>query len=281
MNDEQASTMIAMGFDKELATRALSQANGDLELAIEKALSQDKDINTDLHYDYDIVSTQISQYSLDGRSACTCIALRAASDLLYLLSRADRSSDMKRLMTQECLESIIIKGCNDYHSLQKKRQSHLADDHIHMSAEDVLEAAHDSDVSYQITSTCDVRQGILNHPVIGIHQTLCDCHQESGLKNSSVWTAIVFTKVPETVCVLLPPLSSRDMNEQKFLLLDSHPRPSLGIHGGYALFFNSLDALTQKLSIIFPAVDLGNDDFMSQMYNAFDAYSFQMTPTTV
>jgi hypothetical protein len=288
MVDDKISLMISMGFDKDSARRFLMEAGGDLEIAIEKALSQGQDHSTftsgpcrnqDLSHDTEIVSALISQYSLDGRSACTCIALRAASDLLHAFSKTDTPSEIKRLITTECLETIITKGCNDYHCLKKRNKSNGSDDHDHMSAENVLKEAHDCGIFYRLTSICDVRQGILNHSVIGMYQILGDCYQESRLKNDSKWTAVVITKVPETICVFLPP--SNVHKEHKFLLLDSHSRPSFGIQGGYVWFCDSLEALVQKISVLFPFLDMGNDNFMSQMYNAFDVYTFQMASTNM
>jgi hypothetical protein len=97
-----------------------------------------------------------------------------------------------------------------------------------MNAEDVLKAVQDC--------TCNVKQRILNHTSVEMYQILCNCYQERGLKFSSKWTAVVITKVPDTICAVLSPLFPSDNRKHIFLLFDSNPRPSLGIQGGYIWF---------------------------------------------
>jgi hypothetical protein len=68
------------------------------------------------------------------------------------------------------------------------------------------------------------------------------------------------------------------MDLSPFILVDSHPRPGLGIEGAYVKFHSSLDSLVSTLMTdIFPFTHLGNDqeendDWMTAMYNSFDVY---------
>lgn len=121
------------------------------------------------------------------------------------------------------------------------------------------------------------RQGVLssgmNHP-LGLETLLSQCQADNT--NPESYLAVIITKPPETVTVLLPPSPSLH-----YILLDFHPRPNqLSPHfpaGSYALFHPNLNSLVTSLKHFFPVTELGNDipEMMAMMYNSFDAYPFR------
>jgi hypothetical protein len=114
---------------------------------------------------------------------------------------------------------------------------------------------------------------------MGFESILSQCQTDG---TTQPYVAVIITKPPETVLVLLPSLASKAIsaNHQSFVLLDSHPRPNqLTPHnpsGSYALFHSNLPSLVRSLEEIFPVVDLGSDvnEMMVMMYNSFDVYPF-------
>jgi len=224
--------------------------------------------------------------------------------------------EARKFFTAERLQSLLCHGVEMYRVLKNGHQqqqgigsSSLAVDTDHFSPEDVL-ALLDStttlaqwNVSLKLLD-CGIKQGLLRRrdindaksshqraepAIMGLKEILDDCHhlvsqqQEESLGGNE-WMCAIITKPPETICVLLPPLRKRDdsfQETQPFILVDSHPRPGLGIEGAYAKFHSSLDSLVTTLSTdIFPFTDLGNDDdneagdWMTAMYNSFDLYPF-------
>ena len=115
---------------------------------------------------------------------------------------------------------------------------------------------------------------------MGLEAVLSQCQADAI--DSQAYIAVVITKPPETVLVLLPPLtSSASGSNSSYILLDSHPRPQQLIphcpSGSYALFHPTLSSLVSSIKQIFPVTELGNDipEMMAMMYNSFDAYPFQ------
>ena len=103
------------------------------------------------------------------------------------------------------------------------------------------------------------------------------------MESSESYIAVVITKTPETVLVILPTQSSGASNTNaNFILIDSHPRPQqLAPHyptGSYALIRPTLSSLVASLKEIFPITDLGDGvpELMQMMYNSFDIYPFQL-----
>lgn len=159
---------------------------------------------------------------------------------------------------------------------------------------------------------CGIRQGLLHSqynmtpkPYHHTFQTatehatdlkgiLHDCHfvhqqeQEeeqvvNGNNYEEEWMCAIITKPPETVCVFLPPRKRVVVLQERlpYVLVDSHPRPGLGIESAYAKFHSSLESLVSTLTTdIFPFTHLGYDDeeqdWMTAMYNSFDVYPLRL-----
>lgn len=89
------------------------------------------------------------------------------------------------------------------------------------------------------------------------------------------YIAVVVTKPPETVCVLLPPTSAPPGS--KFIFFDSHSRPQFGYSGAYMVLCNDEMGLVSRLQAVFPslAMEGGGEDYMQMMYNMFEGSVFQ------
>ncbi|KAL7524021.1 hypothetical protein ACHAXR_000407 [Thalassiosira sp. AJA248-18] len=123
------------------------------------------------------------------------------------------------------------------------------------------------------------RQGVLSNSPgnpMGLEAVLSKCQTDATDPQSYI--AVVITKPPETVLVLLPPQTQS--SSSSYVLIDSHPRPQqISPHcptGSYALFHPTLASLVATIEQIFPVTELINvPEMMATMYNSFDAYSFQ------
>lgn len=222
------------------------------------------------------IACSISQYSVDqGRSACTCIALTGAALVLQEQHLKRDSSEV--MVTPELIQTMIVQGVDTYRQLNSKNTSGVE----HMSAEEVLAAASD----HQLLGCLrlregGVRQGLLSRDVshpLGLQALLEGCRSDHP---SDEWMAVLITKTPETVVVLLPPSASLN---QPFVLLDSHPRPQAfgtASENGYARLHANMAGLLQSLSAIFPPTDLGPDipELMATMYNSFDLVPLSYRP---
>ena len=279
MSDEAVAQLVAMGFDPGQGKLALGQSNGNLEQAVNLLLSGSPldgggssgggsggggGGSTTM-----VVGT-ISQYSIDqGRSACTCIALTAASKTLQNAN-----------ITPDLLQSMITEGVQHYQSISSSSTSSVE----HMSAEEVLQQDPNGE-RFKISCLGGPRQGVLNR----------DPNHEVGLRTSlqnirrdqppAEWMAVLLTKTPETVLLLLPPPKPSEAATQAgsdsnsppllFWLIDSHPRSAqLGTDTAYGKPHSSLGELCTSVETIFPLTDLGPDvpDMMAMMYNSFDLY---------
>lgn len=166
-----------------------------------------------------------------------------------------------------------------------------------MSAEDVLKAAAAGNNMFgNLTLTPGgIRQGILtaasrpsgstSSSGLGLADLLRSCQQEGVLPaGQSSWMAVVITKTPETVVVLLPSTQSQSSQSSSsqssslpYIIIDSHPRPGVVESGGGAyarMFLNGFDDLVAHLTTILPATELGPDipEMMAVLYNSFDLY---------
>ena len=241
-----------------------------------------------------MVQGPLSQYSIEnGRSACTCIALAAANEVLKgiiattTMAKQQQQQPyvtMETILSQDCLQTIIVQGVELYNNLL------LVDPSMeHKSAEEVLVTGCFPDLQQHGV----VQQGILsssssqqqrssaNSEPLGLYNLLRT--SQDGRAEGAEWTCALITKPPETVLVVLPPLvAPRDTTSGTplpFVLVDSHPRPQqFGAHQAYARFHTSLDDLVQEsLNRIFPCTNLGPDipPLMAAMYNQFDLYCFR------
>jgi hypothetical protein len=265
MSDEYAESLAmlqSMGFDAELSLHYLKMCNGSVERAANMLLQNPTDAppggETLLLAPHQsnapviVVQGPMSQYSVEnGQSACTCMALYAASNFLK------QSESPQEIITADFLQNMITKGV-DLH--QQVKNVSAVD---HLSAEQVLETGI---VDLELVG--GIRQGILSndpaHPQ-GLLASLTDCQAAVGSSSACV----VLTKTPETVLVCFAPPSS----PSPYILIDSHPRHQIGTEQAYALQCSSLQELVRNLGSIFPVTDLPDiPELMAIMYNSFDLY---------
>ena len=267
-SDEAVAQLVAMGFDPDQGKLALGQSNGNLEQAVNLLLSGSPlDGGEGGGGSTTMVVGTMSQYSVDeGRSACTCIALTAASKTLENPS-----------INQELIHSMITEGVQHYQSLSSSSTSSVE----HMSAEEVLQQ-DPAGTRFRLSSLSGgPRQGVLNRDPnhdFGLRKSLQNIRLDQPPEE---WMAVLMTKTPETVLLLFPPpkpAAARVGAESPpllFWLIDSHPRSAqLGTDTAYGKPHSTLDELCTSLEAIFPLTELGPDvpDMMSMMYNSFDLY---------
>lgn len=267
-NGQDVSQLTAMGFPEASAREALTAANGNLETAVNILLgvvnpasishsTPTATSNTTTSSEEnagETITCPISQYSVEnGRSACTCIALTAATMFLK-----------NPIINVSFLQDMINKGVENYQTLSSVSNVE------HLSAEEVLQKDHGQ--LFPLRSLDGIRQGILSndsqHP-LGLGSLLRSIRNEE----SNEWITILMTKTPETVLVCLPPLSASPA-AATYWLIDSHPRGHLGVESAYAKPHNNIESLIQSLERTFPCTDLGPDvpEMMAMMYNSFDLY---------
>jgi hypothetical protein len=272
--ESDVSQLTAMGFSEASAREALSSANGNIETAVNCLLGVDTAFApvaapaaeappTTMRTDSmeqkagGILTCPISQYSVEnGRSACTCIALAAATQFLKNPN-----------VNSEFLQNMIQQGVDSYQILSSVSAVE------HLSAEEVLQK--DQGQLFPLKSLGGgIRQGILsndrNHP-LGLESLLQGIRQEE----TKEWMVVLITKPPETVLVCLPPDS---LSPSSYWLIDSHPRSHLGAESAYAKLHDSLSSLVLSLEAIFPCTELGPDipEMMAMMYNSFDMYPLKI-----
>jgi hypothetical protein len=289
MNNEAVATLLSMGFDETQSLDALTECNGNVERAIDFLLgggffddtnvvgSSENHNNESAHTETNIIQSDVSQYTDPsvGRSACTSIALTLASRALTEL----RQGTVEDVINSVFLSDSIMQGLQSYNVLQQNNNSGVE----HLSVEEILQL---STAPMQAFSSLKLlldspRQGILSSAEnpLGLQSILSACRSDA--RNSQSYLAVVITKPPETVLVLLPP-NTASATQQKYVLLDSHPRPNqFAPHypsGSFALFHSDLQSLVGSLAEIFPVVDLGSDvnEMMAMMYNSFDVYPFEL-----
>jgi hypothetical protein len=272
-NDDAIQMITAMGFDVAQAQQALQASNGNVEHAVNFLLmggGASESASTGAGASASVSGASggasklvvggISQYSVDdGRSACTCIALTAATKFLQSPSEDN--------ITADSLQSMIVQGVEHYQQLSS--DTALSSSVEHLSPEEVLQHATQQFPLQMIPG--GIRQGILSpdsHHPLGLVSLLQAIRQEQP---PTKWMALLMTKTPETVCLLFPPPADSSTTGG-FWLVDSHPRS--GIEGSYAKSHSSLQELGASLQMIFPCTDLGPDvpEMMATMYNSFDLY---------
>lgn len=292
VNDEDVQQLIAMGFPQPLATDALQITGGNLEMAINHLLSSDDDASgvgssssmialpaepPSIRGTSEMAAKaggvlrgSTSQYNFpDGRSACTCIALTGAGFFLH-----DPN------ITPDLLDRMIAEGVRNYQRLSTLVNSSSSIEHL--SAEEVLQKDIGIPRVFPLEMIGGIRQGILSHDMhhpLGMKALLEGIRYEMaqrGEDQKEQWTCILVTKTPETVFLCFPPDS---VSPSSYWLVDSHPRPQLGLDTSYAKIHPSLDALLMSLQAIFPPTDLGSDipEMMAMMYNSFDLYQLRLS----
>lgn len=293
LNDTDIAQLTAMGFPLQDAKEALQITSGDLEMAVNHLLSggaataaatgtsfmiappaEPPSIpgTTDMAAKAGgVLRGSTSQYSVpEGRSACTCIALTGASMFLQ-----DPN------VTSDFLDQMIAEGVQNYRRLSSSVDSSSVE---HLSAEEVLQKDSGEHKVFPLETVGGIRQGILSHQMnhpLGMKALLEGIRHELALqpgfdKNDDQWTCILITKTPETIFICFPPDS---VSPSSYWLIDSHPRPQLGLGTSYAKIHPSLDGLVMSLHAIFPPTDLGSDvpEMMTMMYNSFDLYPLRLS----
>ena len=295
--DSDIAMLMSMGFDRNQSIRALNVC-GNVERAIDSLLSGSDCGGSGIvgsgnaNEDTNCVHSDISQYSDAslGRSACTAIALTMACNLLKETTTTPTAiHNPGRVLNPDFLESSIWEGISLYSVLLGSRKSDgvehsSVDEFLHacenysMSVDDGDDPNNNYNASKNILATLqqigEPHQGVLsNSPehLLGLEAILYLCQDQQS------YIAVVITKPPETVLVLLPP---RSFSSSSYVLLDSHPRPQLSPHypaGSYALIHPTLTGLVSSLKQIFPVTDLGDDvpEMMSMMYNSFECIKFK------
>ena len=312
MTDEgKLNLLVSMGFDVSQSQRALSLCNGDVDLAVDRILSghvpdasseqETRDRlsissipeNMNTTRSPQMIQTKISQYSIEnGRSACTCIALQTASTTLQILNeKCSRNESPTKFITQDHLQTVLISGIAMYNDLVNSNSDtsveHLSPGEVINSLKVQVAQKTNTNADIKIKSLGAVMQGVLtadngNGP-LGLKRIIEGCaSSKSESRKDDEWMALVITKTPETLCIFLPPKNfMADVGDSdsvhSFILIDSHPRPTLGTEGCYAICHSSMDDLITSLQKIFPVTELGNDvgEIMAAMYNSFDIYPLQ------
>jgi len=223
-----------------------------------------------------------SQYTFAdaGRSACTCIALTAASMFLR-----DQN------VTSSFLDRMIAEGVENYQKLvlSSGEESNQSSSVEHLSAEEILQK--DKGILFPVQSSIGsgssgaIHQGVLSHDLEnplgmkalleGIHNDFYQTRKRNGDPGGNdEWIVVLITKTPETVLVCLP---ADSVSPPSYWLIDSHPRPQLGLDTSYAKLHSTMDTLLLSLQSIFPPTDLGPDvpEMMAMMYNSFDLYPLE------
>ncbi|KAL3772243.1 hypothetical protein ACHAWO_012641 [Cyclotella atomus] len=283
--DEAIQALLSMGFNESQAFDALTENGGDLEQAVNFLLAggaasmvgggSGGGATSD---DTSIVHSEVSQYTDPsiGRSACTSIALTLASRVLTEM-HVNSMNNVQDIINSVFLSDAVMRGMQVCTELRAKNSSGVE----HLSVEEVMTI----DLPSQPFSSLKLmpnspRQGLLSSSrdnPLGLQSVLSACQLDA---TGHSYVAIVITKPPETVLILLPP-SAASAVQPKYVLLDSHPRPNnLAPHypsGSYALFHSDMQSLVRSLEELFPAVNLGSDvnEMMAMMYNSFDVYPFE------
>ncbi|KAK1743904.1 hypothetical protein QTG54_005501 [Skeletonema marinoi] len=285
--DESISLLLSMGFDSGSSQQALQICEGNVERAVECLLSGNISAGgttansgvTNSSSQLSLVQSDVSQYSNPlGRSACTVIALTLAYNCIGQFNYASPESFID--------STLLTRSINDGIKLYSELRDNNSSGVEHSSVEDILVACSGRDniiISSLKLFPNSPRQGVLSNSSSNQHMGLEALLTQCQMDSSESYTAVVITKTPETVLVILPTQSAASNSNAKFILIDSHPRPQqLAPHfptGSYALFHPTLSSLVASLREIFPVTELGDGvpELMQMMYNSFDIYPFQLS----
>ena len=285
--DENISLLLSMGFDSGSSQQALQICEGNVERAVECLLSGNISAGgttansgvTNSSSQLSLVQSDVSQYSNPlGRSACTVIALTLAYNCIGQFNYASPESFID--------STLLTRSINDGIKLYSELRDNSSSGVEHSSVEDVLVACSGRDdiiISSLKLFPNSPRQGVLSNSSSNQHMGLEALLTQCQMDSSESYAAVVITKTPETVLVILPTQSAASNSNAKFILIDSHTRPQqLAPHfptGSYALFHTSLSSLVKSLREIFPVTELGDGvpELMQMMYNSFDIYPFQLS----
>ena len=249
--------LVSMGFTAGQVAQALSFSDNNSETALELLLSGAIEEGADppaaaaVSSASDVVVRQckISQYSLQGgHSACTVISTMLASEALRALQQPPRNNPLDLC---DLFQDVITRGA----ALAASNDSFQ-----HMSCEEAVLLLPPSCAG--AVQCGAVLQGLL-------HERGCfaDIFRRAREAAGGAPLAIVLTKPPESVCVVLEPF--------RCLLFDSHSRPNQGLGNAYLVEAHSEQEVLARLVALFPpfpADDL--DEMQILMYNGIDATVF-------
>lgn len=287
MSSDALATLTAMGFNEAKAVSALQVTAGNVEQAANYLLtggdgSSDGTHGTDITNSSGTTAAMIggtsasvgqvvvqgttSQYCVQsGRSACTCMALTAAT---AFLAKVAENPDFH--VDAAFLDYSMVRAGSEMYRQWMQQTTGRGAMVEHASADDALQAG-----LFPQLQLNGIRQGMLsddpNHP-LGVPAMLSECLSPTH------WTCVIMTKTPETVLLCLPP-STSNSNYNKYLLLDSHPRHlHFEADQAYVRIHSSLADLVGSVQTIFPLTDLGSDvpELIATMYNSFDLYPVQL-----
>jgi hypothetical protein len=259
--------LVSMGFTAGQVAQALalSDNNSDtaLELLLSGAIEEAGEATPPLFAAPSatgVVVSQctISQYSLQGgHSACTVISTMLASEALRALQPPVSNSN-NQLDLCHLFQDVITRGA----SLALSNDSFQ-----HMSCEEALLLLPSASGHTDAVQCGAVLQGLL-------HQRGCfaDILRRAREGAGGQPVAIVLTKPPESVCVILTP--------SRCFLFDSHSRPSEGLSNAYVVEAPSERELVSRLAALFPPFPAqGLDEMQMLMYNGIDATVFVLPPS--
>jgi hypothetical protein len=264
--------LIEMGFDESSIRNALEEANGIKEIALDILCRQGTFGASSLSTEYEeetITVLEISQYTFAdmGSSACTAISCAA---LAALLERLDKNVVINDPVF---LSDAIISGVMEYSSVSQFSNVE------HMSVEDLWGLS--PDMKTKITKVGESFQGLLTDE--NVFEKLITKVKEVALSFSALegkHLGILLTKPPETVTIIIPPVTTVLGNSSKYAFFDSHSRPEYGIDGSYLVTSSTVDTILNRLNTIFPVnnefdLDGEVDSYMKMLYTTFEATIFQ------
>jgi UBA/TS-N domain len=285
--------LVAMGFDPELVRQALDECNNNHDLAIEILLTfggdhseqnhhhyenrlhedssqnkSDHDFNDDcsdyidkMNDDHSLIVCDTSQYTIEnGKSACTCIALAAATQFFqepWTVTTPQFLQDMifqgviiyNQLVSNQIPSSLSLSSSSSASSSLTCSTKVILPSVEHMSAEEIL---HHHPHSFPLSIVGDISQGVLshdyNHP-LGLKSRLealissyynpdeddvdddtvndkGDAKDSNDNKKSQSNFVVLLTKTPETVliCHRHSPSIEGNRNGQEDCISNDNPR---------------------------------------------------------
>lgn len=246
-----------MGFERVQAEAALAQAQGSVDLAL-NILLQPPSTTSDTFQDEEeerITILDMSQYSFDGvgASACTAIACQVAASLLQ------RLRDDAPLHDEQFLSNCLYEGIHVYNTHMFSRP--------HTNPEEILtEIDH---FTSQLAPCAPPLQGVLSHPQ-AFEELFA--RARASLLDPSRSCALVLTKPPETITIVIPPTE-----DGTYAFFDSHARPQFGIDGACLATCTSRQNIIMRLTLLFGSAENYEveSSLMEEMYNSFEAVVVQ------
>lgn len=273
--------LIAMGFEETAVRNAWRVSNGNLDASL-SILLQPGEANVVVATDNvavspqgvptsqhkrDVMELDVSQYTFGpiGTSACTAVACIASAVLLKQFSSNITSPISKESMTQ-----AIFSGVDQFRELIQIGQSeHIAADEFY---------SHCALFKDQINMVCETPLQVMVSP-----RALEDLIQQAKvIAIPGEYFALVLTKPPETVAILIPPdtpvVDAAAPATPQYVYFDSHTRPQLGIcDGGHVITGSTLAPIVEHFHSIFPPQQLsGVFGAIEGSYNYMEATIFQL-----